>query len=185
MRAGSSASGTLFDVRSRPRREGGLNGSLTPLRPRRAPSQHLTESNTPGHVDNTLQYGAKSNALGLEKSPSLWPAADGGTAWNRGVVGVAGEGFGGAGISLHDTEERISQLERAEFDLKMRLYYAEERLEDAAGGADAAQLHREIAQSKRVSVVCTELVSSRVFCLHLLLYLLQNLANDILIFAVA
>lgn len=59
----------------------------------------------------------------------------------------------GAGISLQETEGRIRQLERAEFDLKMRLFYTEERLEEAAGGTDAVQLHREVAHAKRVSRV--------------------------------
>lgn len=138
---------------------GGINGSLTPAR-KRYPSG-LSNPSTPKHSEllakNTsraLQYPSKS------EGPPTWHGghARGGEHWKCDGVGVGvGVEMGdrsasGAGISLHETEDRIRQLERAEFDLKMRLYYTEERLEEAAGGADAVQLHREVAHAKRVSV---------------------------------
>lgn len=63
-----------------------------------------------------------------------------------------------AGYSLTDAVAKIDELERAEFDLKLRLYYTEERLEEAAGGASAAYLHQEIANAKRVCPFPSEVI---------------------------
>lgn len=62
-------------------------------------------------------------------------------------------GVGGEGISLQETEARIGDLERREFDLKLKLFYMEEQLEQAAGGADALQLHKEVMDAKLVSAL--------------------------------
>lgn len=64
--------------------------------------------------------------------------------------------MGGEGISLQETEARIDELERSEFDLKLKLFYMEEQLEAAVGGVDVLQLHREVMDAKQVGA-CTSL----------------------------
>jgi len=56
----------------------------------------------------------------------------------------------GEGISLQETEARIDELERSEFDLKLKLFYMEEQLQAAVGGVDVLQLHREVMDAKQV-----------------------------------
>lgn len=51
-------------------------------------------------------------------------------------------------MSEHESVQHLA-LPRC-FAKQMKLFYTEERLEEAAGGADAVQLHREIANAKRV-----------------------------------
>lgn len=110
----------------------------------------LSNPTTATSTTSAPQYPSSTN----ERFPPTWQGGHGGEQWKVGTSVEVGDGdrlAAGAGISLQETEERIRQLERAEFDLKMRLFYTEERLEEAAGGTDAVQLHREVAHAKRVS----------------------------------
>lgn len=51
---------------------------------------------------------------------------------------------------MQETEARIDELERSEFDLKLKLFYMEEQLQAAVGGVDVLQLHREVMDAKQV-----------------------------------
>lgn len=160
---GGSTAFASFDI-GRTRKSEGINGSLTPARrPQRAhppsPVHKYTNDdlhrNCPpvpiGVTTITTPARAITNGVAVASLPS-YP----GGAWEgeRSTLEGASLGLrraaGGAGISLQETEARIDELERNEFDLKMRLFYTEERLEEAIGGTDSLQLHREIAHTKRV-----------------------------------
>lgn len=51
---------------------------------------------------------------------------------------------------MQETEARIDELERSEFDLKLKLFYMEEQLESASGGGDVLHLHKEVIDAKLV-----------------------------------
>lgn len=51
---------------------------------------------------------------------------------------------------MQETEARIDELERNEFDLKLKLFYMEEQLESASGGDDALHLHKEVIDARLV-----------------------------------
>lgn len=143
----------------------GINGSLTPARRQGRPQQQQSHSSAQkkyanehdhyghreksGNTAHTHLHAAASNFK--ERSPLRQERdhRNGGSLSATAAVGKLSAG--GEGISLQETEARIDELERSEFDLKMRLHYTEERLEEAVGGIDALQLHREIAHAKRVS----------------------------------
>ncbi|CAM9350410.1 unnamed protein product [Ectocarpus sp. 6 AP-2014] len=61
---------------------------------------------------------------------------------------LSGCAAGNGGINLQATEAKIDELERGEFDLKLKLFYMEEQLELAAGGTDVLQLHKEVMEAK-------------------------------------
>lgn len=142
MPAGSTAFSS-FEVQPRSQ---GINGSLTPARRHRhqpyqsssCSSQRNTNDIHPTSTANTGDHAPLRQGQGVRVSDTFTDAA--------------GDRVGGGGISLQETEARIHQLESSEFDLKMRLFYTEERLGEAAGGTDAVELHREVANAKRVSV---------------------------------
>lgn len=173
-------SNAFSSVDSKPRLGEGLNGSLTPARRNRQQQpfslhhqQKLTNdvggipsfpsSFPPPNLAATAAY-----PLARDYDPSRQAQFSLGDRGGRDGFGGAttaassalGRVAGGGGISLQETEARIDELERSEFDLKMRLYYTEERLEEAAGGTDALQLHREVAHAKRVSFLFRSRASS-------------------------
>lgn len=143
----------------------GINGSLTPARRQRRPQQQQSHSSAQkkdtnehdhygpreahGNIAHTHLHAAASNFRTRSPLRQGREHRNGGSFSTAAAVGKLSAG--GEGISLQETEARIDELERSEFDLKMRLHYTEERLEEAVGGIDALQLHREIAHAKRVS----------------------------------
>lgn len=162
MPVGSTAFSS-FEVK--PRSSEGINGSLTPARrPRQQhqPSQHNNLlSKTPNDRNSSFSWHHPPGAPVHGRHPAAaYPSAGHGglickdnEAHGDGASGAASDGLsaGGGGISLQKVEARIEELERSEFDLKMKLFFAEEQLEEAAGGADMLELHREVAEAKRVS----------------------------------
>ncbi|CAB1121433.1 unnamed protein product [Ectocarpus sp. CCAP 1310/34] len=144
-----------FDVQ--PRSGEGINGSLTPARP---PRQNTKST----HGIPIYPYDASN-----ENASRHARQGDRGSAGLSAHVGevVAGEGMpsglrqgsrssdpltgcaaGKGGINLQATEAKIDELERGEFDLKLKLFYMEEQLELAAGGTDVLQLHKEVMEAK-------------------------------------
>lgn len=148
-----------------PRSKGGLNGSLTPAR-RRQPraSQNGVSDDAAGTYPATPRAGAspprrsRSSLGDLTDYLSDKNSSKGNVSVVRtsldGPMTVAAAANGLGGYCLTDTEARINELERTEFDLKLRLYYMEERLEEAAGGTSTSFLHKEIADAKRVGDAC-------------------------------
>lgn len=130
----------------------GINGALTPARPHRTPQQQQQLQQRRHTNSKTLNdiYAAT-----LDKMTTTAPA---GQQQGRGRGGGAlfghepGKLASGEGISLQETETRIVELERSEFDLKLRLFYMGEQLDLASGGADVLQLHKETMDAKLVSV---------------------------------
>lgn len=51
---------------------------------------------------------------------------------------------------MQETEARIDELERGEFDLKLKLFYMEEQLASASSGDDILLLHKEVIDAKLV-----------------------------------
>lgn len=152
-----AASTAFSSLEVKPRTNEGINGSLTPAR-RRRQYQRRQQQPLPSRK-NTNDIGQHSTATLVRGHAAAYSnATDQFMLWGR-EGGRDGDAFGaaadrlagGEGISLQETAARIDELERSEFDLKMRLFYTEERLEEAVGGEDALQLHREIAHVKRVS----------------------------------
>ncbi|CAN0287241.1 unnamed protein product, partial [Pylaiella littoralis] len=135
-----------FDAQQR--RSEGINGALTPARPHRTPQQQQQLQQRRHTNSKTLNdiYAAT-----LDKMTTTAPA---GQQQGRGRGGGAlfghepGKLASGEGISLQETETRIVELERSEFDLKLRLFYMGEQLELASGGADVLQLHKETMDAK-------------------------------------
>lgn len=127
-----------------PRSKEGINGSLTPARRQR----RLSFENNPASSQKTTNNKRCDDDCTGARNPL--PERKGSPEYER--LASSGDRLdaGGEGISLQETQARIQELERSEFDLKMRLFYTEEQLENAAGRADAVQLHREVADAKRV-----------------------------------
>lgn len=159
MPAGSTAFSSL---EPKPHNNEGINGSLTPARPHRRPQQQQSYSSAQKYTNDHDSRGTRAGNTSYahlhatpsnprERSP-LRQGREHGSDRPFSVAAAVGKlAAGGEGISLQETEARIEELERSEFDLKMRLHYTEERLEEAVEGSDALQLHREIAHAKRVS----------------------------------
>lgn len=123
MQAARSTAFASFDTNERSRK--GINGALTPAR------QHRNH-----HQKNTNDFYAASTTT--PQTPSR-------------LVRLRQERLeGGEGISLQETEARIDELERSEFDLKLKLFYMEEQLESASGGEDVLHLHKEVMDAKLV-----------------------------------
>ena len=142
-----------------PRSKEGINGSLTPARRQR----RLSYDRSPLAFQKIADDQKRDNATAYPSIADQNPLPE--RRGSRGYGSLdANSGprlAGGEGISLQETEARIHELERSEFDLKMRLFYAEEQLEDAAGRADAVQLHREVADAKRVGFELAAIAPSR------------------------
>lgn len=120
-----------FDTHARS--NAGINGALTPARPHRA--QHAAKSINDIHTPSTTTLAYGTSQTPARRKERL---------------------VGGEGISLQETEARIDELERSEFDLKLKLFYMEEQLQAAVGGVDVLQLHREVMDAKQVGA-CTSL----------------------------
>lgn len=150
MPEGSTAFSSL---EAHPRSKEGINGSLTPARRQRRLSFHDNPLSSPKTNNNKKCDDVTAYPTTGDQKPL--PERRGSRGY--GSLGSSGDRLaaGGEGISLQETQARIQELERSEFDLKMRLFYAEEQLENAAGRADAVQLHREVADAKRVGLQLT------------------------------
>lgn len=133
MQAARSTSFASFDTHGRGNK--GINGALTPARqPRNA--HHHKSTNDP--------HPASSSTPNLTYPSHQTPSR----------LRLRQERLvGGEGISLQETEARIDELERSEFDLKLKLFYMEEQLESASGGDDVLLLHKEVMDAKLVSTV--------------------------------
>lgn len=149
MPAARSTAFVSFDD-TQPRISEGINGALAPARPHRAPP--------PQPPQQQLQHrGPSSNIYAANDDNKMLPATLGQQQGRRrssddSFGRTAGKLVSGdGGISLQETEARIIELERSEFDLKLKLFYMEEQLEKAAGGADVLQLHKETMRTKVVS----------------------------------
>lgn len=145
MPQGSTAFSSL---EAQPRSKEGINGSLTPARRQRRLSFHTNPLSSQKTTNDEKSDDVAAYA-GTGDQNTL-PERKGSREYGR--LASSGDRLEarGEGISLQETQARIQELERSEFDLKMRLFYAEEQLANAAGRADAVQLHREIADAKRV-----------------------------------
>lgn len=119
-----------FDAHERNRK--GINGALTPARAHR--SSHQQKNTNDYHPAST---STPNPAYPSDRTPSRLRHRQ-----ERLV--------GGEGISLQETEARIDELERGEFDLKLKLFYMEEQLASATGGDDGLQLHKEVIDAKLV-----------------------------------
>ena len=127
-----------------PRSKEGINGSLTPARRQR----RLSFENNPISSQKTTNNPKCDDVCTGAQNPL--PERKGSPEYGHLASSSDRLEARGEGISLQETQARIQELERSEFDLKMRLFYTEEQLENAAGRADAVQLHREVADAKRV-----------------------------------
>lgn len=78
-------------------------------------------------------------------------------------------------LTLGESERRIAELERSEFDLKMRLHYLEERLKATVHGDDNLQNHFDIIDLRqRLESRDIELAQAHSECRQL-----QQLVNDL------
>lgn len=111
----------------------GINGALTPARPHRS-SHHQKNTNDYHHPAST---STPNPAYPADQTPSRLRQRQ------QRLVG-------GEGISLQETEARIDELERGEFDLKLKLFYMEEQLASATSGDDGLHLHKEVIDAKLV-----------------------------------
>lgn len=145
MPEGSTAFSSL---EAHPRSKEGINGSLTPARRQRRLSFETNPLSSQKTTSNQKCDDVTAYASTGDQNPL--PERKGSRGYGRPASSSDRLEAGGEGISLQETQARIQELERSEFDLKMRLFYAEEQLENAAGRADAVQLHREVADAKRV-----------------------------------
>eukprot|EP00903_Cladosiphon_okamuranus_P007268 g7046.t1 len=108
----------------------GINGALTPAR-------HRRQKNT-----NDLFHPASTSTP--NPTPSYPRDQTPGRLRLRQERLVDGEG-----ISLQETGARIDELERGEFDLKLKLFYMEEQLAAATNGDnDVLHLHKEVIDAK-------------------------------------
>ena len=121
-----------FDAHERNRK--GINGALTPARAHRSSHQ---QKNTNDYHHHPASTSTPNSAYPSDRTPSRLRHRQ-----ERLV--------GGEGISLQETEARIDELERGEFDLKLKLFYMEEQLASATGGDDGLQLHKEVIDAKLV-----------------------------------
>eukprot|EP00752_Nemacystus_decipiens_P001265 g1262.t1 len=119
-----------FDTHARNRQ--GINGALTPARPHR--SSHRQKS------ANDLDPASTSSTPNPANPSAQIPSR---------LRKRQEKLIGGEGISLQETEARIDELERGEFDLKLKLFYMEEQLASATGGEDGLlSLHKEVIDAK-------------------------------------
>lgn len=114
----------------------GINGGLTPARQHRSGHEHQQKSTNDYHPAST---STPNPTYPRDQTPSRLRLRQ-----ERLV--------GGEGISLQETEARIDELERGEFDLKLKLFYMEEQLAAAASGDDVLHLHKEVIDAKLVRV---------------------------------
>ncbi|CAM9304011.1 unnamed protein product [Ectocarpus sp. 4 AP-2014] len=144
-----------FDVQ--PRSGEGINGSLTPARP---PRQNTKSTNDiPIYAYDAINENASRHARQQDRGSAALSAHVGEVVGREGVPSglrqrnrssdpLSGYAAGNGGINLQATEAKIDELERGEFDLKLKLFYMEEQLELAAGGTDVLQLHKEVMEVK-------------------------------------
>lgn len=138
MQAERSTSFASFDTHERSSK--GINGALTPARQRRTSNQH--QKNTNDIYPASYPSDQAPSRLRLRQERLV----------------------GGEGISLQETEARIDELERSEFDLKLKLFYQEEQLVSASSGDDLLHLHKEVIDAK---LVRTWPITNRSYvCLH-------------------
>ncbi|CAM9098955.1 unnamed protein product [Scytosiphon promiscuus] len=124
----------------------GINGALTPARPHRQHQHdHQQHHHRRKNTNDIYTAGSTTAYPNAIERPNQTPSR---LRLGERSSGRSTSGVGGEGISLQETEARIGDLERREFDLKLKLFYMEEQLEQAAGGADALQLHKEVMDAK-------------------------------------
>lgn len=149
-----------FDVQ--PRSGEGINGSLTPAR---QPRQNTKSTNDiPIYAYDASNENPSRHARQGDRGSAGLSAHVGEVVGGKGMPSglrqgsrssdpLSGCAAGNGGINLQATEAKIDQLERGEFDLKLKLFYMEEQLELAAGGTDVLQLHKEVMEAKLVSAL--------------------------------
>lgn len=145
-----------FDAQ--PRSSEGINGALTPARPQRGlPNNNNNSATNPPAAAAPAAKSTNDIMMitgGQQQQHGGRVQSGGGLLFgsHNAASGGGGKIVSGGGISLQETEARIVELERSEFDLKLKLFYMEEQLELASGGgADVLQLHKETIDAKLVS----------------------------------